>query len=155
MNKYSKSLLAIILLAVSSACFFNVIKHYQDKAAIRAVEFAEAAFVERNVDKAFSLLAPVSQNYYSKEKIAELLITMNSPTSPAVVTATEFEPALGQELMSIFLVGENGDEKFYYRLELLGTEPKGYRVSGLFRGRGQYPPSQLRKPLPIKRLTSD
>lgn len=154
MGKYAKLILLLTMLAVCSACFISVTKHNEDSAAISAVEFAKAAFVERNAEKAYNLLAEKSQAYYSKEKITEVLANMNSPTSPTVITATEFEPIAGQEMMNIFLAGENGSEKFYYRLEMTGTEQKGYKVSGFFRAQGQYPISQSRRPLPVKRSTS-
>ncbi len=65
----------------------------------------------------------------------------------------EFEPIPGQEGMNIYLTGENGAEKFYYRIPMKGSEGKGYKAAGVFRGQGPYAPSELRQPLQVKRST--
>ena len=136
-----------VMLATISACTFHALKHEPERAAVSAVEFAKAAFVQRDIDRAFGLLDPEFQQYAPKEKLAEVLATMNSPTSPTVVTATEFELIHGQEGMIIYLIGENGSERFYYRLPMKRTEEKGYKVAGVFRNQGQYLPSESRQPL--------
>ena len=74
---------------------------------------------------------------------------------PNSIAASEFEPVPGTEMMNIFLSGRNEKLKFYYRLEMTGTEPKGYRVSGFFKGNMKYPPSASRRPLPVKRTTGE
>jgi acetylornithine/succinyldiaminopimelate/putrescine aminotransferase len=97
MNKYTKSLLIFTMFAATTACTFHTSKQNPEKAAASAVEFSKAAFVERDVDKAFSLLDPEFQSYATKEKFGELIQAMNSPISPAKVTAMVFEPIPGQE----------------------------------------------------------
>ena len=79
MNEYMKAFLAVIVLTISSACTFYASKQDPDKAAIAAIEFARVAFVEHNVDQAYSLLDPEFQPYAPKEKLAEALATVNSP----------------------------------------------------------------------------
>ena len=150
-----KAFLAVIVLTISSACTFYASKQDPDKAAIAAVEFARVAFVEHNVDKAYSLLDPEFQAYAPKEKLAEALATVTSPTPPTIVTATESEPVPGQEGMFIYLIGESGSDKYYYRLAMKGSEGKGYKVAGIFRNQGSYPPAELKRPLQVKRSTSD
>jgi hypothetical protein len=155
MRRLTKNSLAIVVLVSSLACTFFVSQQNPEKAAASATEFAEVAFVERNIDKAYDLLDPEFQTYATKKKFAEVLAAINSPTSPTTVTATEFESIPNQEGVNIFLIGENKDEKFYYRLPMKGTEEKGYKVAGIFRGKDQYEPSALRRPLQIKRSTGN
>lgn len=148
-----KVFLTVLLLAAFPACTFHASKQNPEAAAASAAEFAKAAFVERNIDKAYGLLDPEFQSYAPREKFAEVITAMNTPTSPAVVTATEFEPIPGQEGMNIYLTGENGAEKFYYRIPMKGSEGRGYKAAGVFRGQGPYAPSESRQPLQVKRPT--
>jgi signal recognition particle receptor subunit beta len=150
-----KTILTVVIIALSSACTFNASKQNPEKAAASAVEFAKVAFIDRNVDKAYSLLDPEFQAIAPKEKLNEALAVVNAPTTPTTVTATEFEPVAGQDGMMIYLIGENGSEKFYYRLGMKGTEEKGYKVAGIFRNPEQYPPSELKQPLAVKRITGN
>jgi hypothetical protein len=144
-----------VLIAACAACSFHASKQNPDAAAVSAVEFAKTAFVEREVERAYDLLDPEFQAYAPRERFAEVLTTMNSPSSPVVVTTTDFEQIPGQDGMNIFLTGESGDEKFYYRLAMKGSEEKGYRVAGVFRGPRPYAPSEQRRPLPMLRSTSE
>ena len=148
-----KTFLTVLLLAALPACTFHASKQNPEVAAASAVEFAKAAFMERNIDKAYGLLDPEFQAYAPKEKFVEVITAMNTPASPTVVTATEFEPIPGQEGMNIYLTGENGAEKFYYRIPMKGSEEEGYKAAGVFRGQGPYTPSELRQPLQVSRST--
>lgn len=49
--------------------------------------------------------------------------------------------------MNIFLMGDNPDENFYYRLVMEGTASTGYKVAGIFRGNKRYPDSADKKKL--------
>ncbi len=116
-------------------------------AAASATEFAQVAFVEKNIDKAFSMLDPEAQAYIGKEKFSEGLTRMNTPTAPESIIATDFEPIQGQEGMNIYITGESPNETFYYRIPMRGTQDKGYKPAGLFRNPGPYPKSPMRRPL--------
>jgi hypothetical protein len=153
MSNNTRIFLAVLTLAALAACSFNVSKQNPEKAAASAIEFAKAAFVEKDTDKAFNLLDPEFQAYATKEKFTDVISVINTPTSPTVVTATEFEPIPGQDGVNVFLVGEKGAEKFYYRIPMKGTEAKGYKAAGVFRVHGQFPPSESRQPLQVKRST--
>lgn len=118
----NRVLLASFLLTATTACYYQSFKHSPSLAAASATEFAQVAFVEQNVDKAFSLLHPDFQAYGTKEKLSQVLTTMNTPTAPRTITTTDYEPVIGQEVMIIYLTGENGAEKFYYRILMKGTQ---------------------------------
>ena len=85
--------------------------------------------------------------HFSFEQFKELVAKMHPSNYPTKVQSTEFEPMPGQKAMNIFLVGEHGEEKFYYRFTMEGVKETDYKVSGLWRGQGPYPPSKMRKTL--------
>src|ERR1044072_5851386 len=141
-------LLAIILLAATTtACFFRASSHSSIMAAASAPEFAQVAFVEKNYDKAFSMIHPEVQEYAGKEKFAQGLAAMNTPSSPASIIATEYEPIPGQEGMNIYFKGESDRETFYYRIAMKGSQQKGYKPVGVWRNKGPFPKSPMIKPL--------
>lgn len=105
------------------------------------------------MDKAYGLLDAEVQSNAPKEKFTEVVMSIVAEISPTVVTATEFEPIPGQEMMNIYLTGEKGAEKLYYRIPMRGNAEKGYRPVGILRG--QYAPSEFRQPLQIKPSTGD
>jgi hypothetical protein len=142
-----RKLLTIFLLIVTAACSYRSFKQNPQMAAKSATEFAQVAFVEKNIDKAFSMFDPEAQAYVTKEKFSEGLTRMNTPASPKSINATDFEPIQGQEGMNIYITGESDTQKFYYRIPMKGTEDKGYKPVGLYRSDGPYPKSPMRQPL--------
>ena len=142
-----KGLVASLLLTLTAACSFRAFKQNPIMAAASATQFAQAAFVEKNIDKAFSMLDPEAQANITKEKFSEGLTRMNTPTAPESIVATDFEPIQGHEGMNIYVTGESDNETFYYRISMKGTQDKGYKPVGLYRNNGPYPKSPMRRPL--------
>jgi len=56
-----RKLFTIVLLIVTAACSYRSFKQHPIMAAKSATEFAQVAFVEKDIDKAFSLLDPEAQ----------------------------------------------------------------------------------------------
>lgn len=125
----------------------RVLRHSESLAAREAQRFADAAYVERDFKKAYTLLSPTAQAAYSLDTVEAEMAKIHPRGYPSTVRTTEYEPIPGQAAMNIFLVGEGDSEKFYYRLVMAGTKDSGYKVSGFFRGSRPYPPSQLRHSL--------
>lgn len=146
-----KYALVSIILAFCGSCSIRSINHSPDTAAINAVEFAYVGFVQRDSNSAYQMLAPLSQQVYSKEKIRSVLDEMHGRKSPLGVTAYEYQPVYGTELVIIFLRGENGEEVFHYRVEMFGNAEQGYKPSGFYRDFTELQQSDLRQPLRIKR----
>lgn len=138
-----------------TACFVTLrsIHHDEYTAAAKAVTFAKEAFIDLNQPEAYSYLSKDLQNKLTLDKFIDVIAQMHPQKFPQVVVATEFEPMPGQTAMVIWLVGENGSEKFDYRMEMVGTSA-GYDVAGLYRV-AEKRPSQLRKPLSTKISTDD
>ena len=136
----------VVFLIFMTACI-HTSTHSPIKAAAGATAFAQAALVEKNVDKAFGLLDPDLQARTSKAEFSEIITKMNTPAAPLSIIATDYEPILGQEGMNIYVTGENDNETFYYRIPMKGTQLKGYKAAGIFRNQGPYPKSPGRQPL--------
>jgi len=121
----------------------NVIYHSEDIAAQRAVEFLEAACIQRNYRRAYLLLAKNLQSSIPFEEFERFILATHPAGFPKVIRATHYEPIPGQRAMNVFLDGEN--EKAYYRLIMEGTKETNYKVSGIYRSETAYPASKLRR----------
>ena len=144
------TLLTLPFLLLSLACGLEVFHRYHhrpDLAARSAEEFARAAFVERNEEKAMQFYWNEDGNRITRADLSALVRKMHPDGFPSDVKATDYEPVVGQPAMTIYLRGSNGKEEFIYRLLLQGTSDTGYKVSDFFRGLGPYPASAYRKPL--------
>jgi hypothetical protein len=87
--------------------------HDEALAAKRAVEFAEAIFVQNDIEKGYGLLSAGARRYVPIEKFKETLTRMHPKGYPTSVTAIEFEPMPGgEEAIYIFLTGDGPGERF-------------------------------------------
>jgi hypothetical protein len=137
----------VLILFVSGCVTARVLNHDPMMAAAEAQKFADTAFVQQDPQQAYDMLSDGMKNGYSLKEFTGILEKLHPTGYPTEVTATEYEPILGQPAMSIFLEGQNENENFYYRLVMKGTSDVGYRVDGVYRGNGPYPESSLREPL--------
>ena len=125
-------------------------------AAIRAIEFAKEAFIDLNQPEAYRYFTEELQRNVSFDKYIDTIARMHPVKFPRVVTATEYEPIPGKEVLVILLDGENEDEKFHYRLTMAGTTYANYKIAGMFRVAEQPASSASgRRPLPVKRSTAE
>jgi len=109
--------------------------HDEALAAKRALEFAEAVFVQNDIEKGYRLLSDGARRYVPIEKFKETVTRMHPKGYPTSVTATEFEPMPGGEkAIYIFLTGDGPGDRFDYTLTLEGSRATDYRVSTLERG---------------------
>jgi hypothetical protein len=90
------------------------------------------------------MLSPGTTKRVSFAEYGQSLSAMHPAARPLSLTAREYERVPSQKMVYIFLDGQNGSERFFYRLVMEGTANVGYKVSGLFRGSGPYPSSPLR-----------
>ena len=140
------ALLVAPFCCLSISCGISVIAHDEQAAANSAAKFADLAFIRSDYSGARALLAPQLEQATAGDKLAAEVGKMHGGGRPSEVKAIEFEPLRGQRAMNIYLKGKRGDEEFFYRLLMLGDRGAGYKVGGLWRGSGPYPPS-ARKPL--------
>lgn len=131
---------------ISAGCV-KAIHHDEMQAAHDAEAFARLAFLCGS-DKAFDLLSPAAAAAHSGAEYHELLVKMHPDGYPTSLSVTAYEPVFGQEAMNLFLEGQGGNRQYHYRIQVVGTKSKGYKVSGLFRGNGPYPTPDYHKALP-------
>jgi hypothetical protein len=117
----------ICTIAVLIGCAGSI-DHNNDRAAKKAEEFARIAFVNRDFEAGYKLLAEGTRRYVSVEKFTEAITRLHPKAYPMTVTAQEFEPMPGEKAIYVFLTGQNADERFYYRLTMEGTAVTDYRV---------------------------
>jgi hypothetical protein len=141
-----KIFLAVIVCILVAYFSVNVISHDPRSAAAMAEHFANAAFVKNDVASAHADLSSEMQSAYPAGELTADLSKMHPAGRPTEVAAIEYGPIPGQKAMNIYLKGSGGNEAFYYRLLMVGTSEQGYKVGGLWRGSGPYPPNG-RKPL--------
>jgi hypothetical protein len=104
------------------------IDHNTERAGVKAEEFARIAFVNRDFETGYKLLAEGTRRYVSVDKFKEVITRLHPKGYPITVTAREFEPMPGEKAIYVFLTGESADERFYYRVTLEGTAGTDYRV---------------------------
>jgi hypothetical protein len=119
--------LPLAALVILASCAESV-KHDETLAAKRAIEFAQAAFVDKNPEKAYELLSDGGKRHLSLEKFKETVTRMHSRGFPTKVTAKEFQPMPGERAIWIYLAGQNVDDQFGYRLTMELTDNGDYKV---------------------------
>jgi hypothetical protein len=142
-----RNIFAILILMFLISCSATIISHDEDMAAKSAIDFAKVAIVQHDISKGYAMLSDNFKKTITIDKYTQVMSQIHPSLYPLSLTAVEFEPIPGQKGMNIFLYGENGPEKFYYRLVMEGTAATGYRVLGIYRGNGPAPPSKLRQKL--------
>jgi hypothetical protein len=121
------------------------IKHDEVLAGKRAAEFAETAFVKRDVPKAYGLLSDSTRRYVSLEKFGETLSRLRPSGQTKRVAAVEYEPMPGEKAIYIYTVVKNSDAETQYTVTMEGTAATDYRVSKITRGSASYLPSTAEK----------
>jgi hypothetical protein len=130
----------------------NSIKHDEVLAGKRAVEFAQVAFVQQDVERAYTLVSNSTKRYVPLDKFRETVIRLRPNGRPSGVVATEYEPMPGEKAIYIYITVTNLDEQVDYTLTMDGTAATDYRVSKITRGSASYLPStpgKKRFPNPI------
>jgi hypothetical protein len=109
------------------------IKHDEDLAKKRALEFAEVVFVKRNVEQGYAQLSDAAKRYVPVEKFRETLSRLHPDGYPTRVSVTGYKPMFNEKAIYIFLSGENAGKQFQYMLTLKSTVASDYRVSVITR----------------------
>ncbi|MBI4526663.1 MAG: hypothetical protein HY695_22925 [Deltaproteobacteria bacterium] len=130
------------------------VKHDEVLAGTRALQFAQAAFIQRDFQKSYPLLSDAAKRYVSPEKFKETLSRLHQGAYPTSLKADEYEPMPGEKALYVYLTGDNGGEQFQYMITMEGTASTDYKVSSFKRG-GSYLPSgdkrKFAKPLRISK----
>jgi len=123
----TSALVALAMTGVLTSCA-DSIKHDEGLAGKRAIEFAQAAFVDRNFEKGYDLLSDGGKRHLSPEKFKETVTRMHPRGFPTKVTAKEFQPMPGEKAIWIYLAGQNPEDQFGYRLTMEANGNGDYNV---------------------------
>ena len=123
----------LALCALVASCAEST-QHDENLAAKRAIEFAQAALVNKNLDKAYELLSAGGKRHISLDKFKEAVTRLHPRGFPAKVTAKEYQPMPGEKALWIYLTGQNAEDQFQYRLIMEATDNGDYKVLTLDSG---------------------
>ncbi len=133
LNRFFLLPLAFMIMLTSCA---ESVKHDEVRAAKQALEFSRILFFEKDLDKAYDLLADGGKRHVPREKFKQSIAAMHPRNYPTKVTAIEYEPMADEKAIYIFLSGQNNDDQFNYRVTMEGTAASGYKVLKIDRGTG-------------------
>jgi hypothetical protein len=148
-TRFSARLFALGALLILVTGCAQSIKHDESLAARRAVEFAQAAFIDKNFESAYALLSEGGKRHLPFDKFKETVTRMHAHGFPDKVTARESQPMPGENAIWIYLVGRNTEDQFGYRFTMEADGNGDYKVlafdSGVI-GR-MFSPLSEKKPL--------
>jgi hypothetical protein len=121
------ALIALAMTVVLMSCGDSM-KHDEGLAGTRAIEFAQAVFVDRNFEKGYDLLSDGGKRHLSREKLKETVTRTHPRGFPVKVTAKEFQPMPGEKAIWIYLAGQNSEDQFGYRLTMEANGKGDYKV---------------------------
>lgn len=147
--KCATALLLSMAIALAG-CKATVVSHDEDKAALRATQFARIAFISRKYERAYALLVPELKRKVSIEDFRNTIKKMHPDGYPSSIRAIAYKPDPGKEEMQIFLTGTEGANVFYYRISMYGTKSTDYRIAGMYRNSIPYPETSIRLKLDRK-----
>jgi hypothetical protein len=125
--------LIVVLAALAGGCN-ETIKHDENLAGRHAIEFAQAVLVNKNFAKGYELLADGGKRHIPAEKFIESMKRLHPRGFPTRVTAKEYEPMPGENAMWIYLVGQNSEDQFQYRVTMEATGNGDYKVLNIDNG---------------------
>jgi hypothetical protein len=145
-NQTGRLCVITIALVVTLASCAESVKHDEVRAAKQALEFARILFFEKDLDKAYDLLADSGKRHVPRENFKQSIAAMQPRNYPTKVTAIEYEPMADEKAIYIFLTGQNNEEQFSYRFTMEGTAASGYKVLKIDRGTGFFTLASKKQP---------
>jgi len=125
--------LMLALCALVASCAEST-QHDENLAAKRAIEFAQATLIDKNLDQGYQLLAAGGKRHVSLDKFKETVTRLHPRGFPSKVTAKEYQPMPGEKALWIYLAGQNAEDQFQYRLIMEATDNGDYKVLTLDSG---------------------
>ena len=128
--------LGLVLVVLAFVGCAGSVHHDEALAAKRALEFVRAAFIDKNLDKAYEMLSDSGKRHVPLDKFKQSIAAMHPRGYPTKVTAIEYEPMAGEKAIYIFMKGQNSEDQFGYRITLEGSADTDYRVLKVDQGSG-------------------
>lgn len=122
-----RCLIATILSLGIISC--SPVRHDENLAKRRALEFAEVVLVRHNIEQGYAQLADSAKHYVSEEKFRETISRLHPDGYPTRIAVTGYKPLFNDKAVYVFLTGEGAGKEFQYILTLEGTAETDYRVS--------------------------
>ena len=116
------------VLAISLTGCSESIRHDDDLARRRAIEFAEVALIRRDFDGGYALLSSGAKSHVPVEKFRETLLRLHPDGYPTKITVTGYKPMFNEKAIYVYLSGEASGKQFQYTITLEGTAASDYRV---------------------------
>jgi hypothetical protein len=126
----------VFLMALALMSCAESVKHDEARAAKRALEFGRVAFVDKDLDRAYDLLAESGKRHVPREKFKQSLGSMHTQSFPTKLLATDYEPMADEKAIYIFVRGQNSEDQFQYRFTMAGTAASDYKVLKIDQGSG-------------------
>jgi len=123
-----RCLIAVVLAIGLTGCS-EPIRHDDELARKRAIEFAEVALVRHDFDGGYALLSSGAKSHVTVEKFRETLSRLHPDGYPTRITSTGFKPMFNEKAIYVYLSGEASGRQFKYTIALEGTAASDYRVS--------------------------
>ena len=139
--------LLCLSVAIAPLGCIESIEHDPARAAKKAAEFVQVAFVKSDADRGYALLAPATKRYVSLEQFKQVIARMHPQAAPKSVRVLDSEPMKGEKAIYVYLLGENSGERFHYRITLAGTAKTDYGVLKFERSNEPHAGSSDRKKL--------
>jgi hypothetical protein len=118
-----------VVLAIGLTGCSEPIRHNDDLARKRAIEFAEVALIRRDFDKGYALLSSGAKSHVPVEKFRETLSRLHPDGYPTRITSTGYKPMFNEKAIYVYLTGEASGKQFQYTITMEGTAASDYRVS--------------------------
>lgn len=118
-----------MLLAICLTGCSEPIRHNDDLARKRAIEFAEIALIRRDFDKGYALLSNGAKSHVPVEKFRETLSRLHQDGYPTRITSSGYKPMFNEKAIYVYLTGEASGKQFQYTITMEGTAASDYRVS--------------------------
>ncbi len=123
----------LIFFALAASCAESK-PHDEILAAVRAIEFVQITLIDQNLDNGYERLAAGGKRHVSLDKFKETMTRLHPRGFPQKITAQEYQPMPGENALWIYMIGQNDDEQFQYRLTMQATDTGDYKVLTLDNG---------------------
>jgi hypothetical protein len=148
----SKLIIFVLLILTLLGCDIKASQHNENDISEISKVFLNALFIEKNIDKAYSLFENEFKISVPKIPFQESIANAHKGILPTNFEIYDYETYSGEEFISVFAKTTNYKDEMFYRISLGGTKKKGYKIVGIHLSHQEIPPKGNRRSL-IEKLT--
>jgi hypothetical protein len=131
-GKFTLFILSLLLSLFLTGCS-KIYTHSPDLAACTGLNFLNALIIKQDVSKAYILADDALKAVAPQSKVKPFIVSMHPRYFPVTLKPAIYEVIPGQNLINIYYLGQNKDESFIYRVQLIGDKITKYKVFAFFR----------------------